>query len=128
MAMIRDLKLPLTREDVLDLKLGEMVSVSGEITVSIGLPTHKRLAESAVAGMQLPVDLNGKAFFHLSTYVDDTTDGPVPVGRRTVNENAPRAFACTCTPFTAGSMSALVGTPYCGLIVSSAFGAAPVPL
>lgn len=58
----------------------------------------------------------------------DTTDGPMPVGRRTVKLNAPFASARTCTPATAGSMSVLVGVPYCGFSVSSANGAAPVPL
>lgn len=79
MSVIRDLQLPLARDSALDLKLGEMVRVSGEITVSIGLPTHKRLAEAAATNAPLPVDLRGGAFFHLSTYVKDTPEGAVPL-------------------------------------------------
>ncbi|MFL9863695.1 fumarate hydratase C-terminal domain-containing protein [Paraburkholderia fungorum] len=79
MSQIHDLRLPLTRESVLDLKLGDMVRLSGEITVSIGLPTHRRLAEAVEQGAPLPVDLRDGAFFHLSTYVDETADGPVPL-------------------------------------------------
>ncbi|MFM0605895.1 fumarate hydratase C-terminal domain-containing protein [Paraburkholderia sediminicola] len=79
MSKIHDLHLPLTRESVLDLKLGDMVRLSGEITVSIGLPTHRRLAEAVSEGSPLPVDLRDGAFFHLSTYVDETVDGPVPL-------------------------------------------------
>ncbi|WP_414441503.1 fumarate hydratase C-terminal domain-containing protein [Burkholderia sp. 22PA0099] len=76
MSRMHDLTLPLRAEQVLDLQLGDMVRLSGEITVSIGLPTHKRLAESIDNGTPLPVDLHGGAFFHLSTYVNETADGP----------------------------------------------------
>ncbi|GAB7538109.1 fumarate hydratase C-terminal domain-containing protein [Burkholderia sp. 3C] len=76
MSRMHDLTLPLRAEQVLDLQLGDMVRLSGEITVSIGLPTHKRLAESIDNGTPLPVDLHGSAFFHLSTYVNETADGP----------------------------------------------------
>ncbi len=79
MSKLHDLRLPLTRDSVLDLKLGDMVRLSGEITVSIGLPTHRRLAEAVTQGAPLPIDLRGGAFFHLSTYVDETADGPVPL-------------------------------------------------
>jgi len=76
MNRIHDLTLPLTREQVLDLRLGDMVRLSGEITVSIGLPTHKRLAQAIDDGAPLPVDLRDGAFFHLSTYVNETANGP----------------------------------------------------
>ncbi|MGF6767693.1 fumarate hydratase subunit beta [Paraburkholderia sp. GAS199] len=79
MSKIHDLRLPLTRESVLDLKLGDMVRLSGEITVTIGLPTHRRMAEAITNGTPLPVDLRDGAFFHLSTYVDETAAGPVPL-------------------------------------------------
>lgn len=79
MTNIRELRLPLAPEHVLDLKLGELVRLSGQITVSIGLPTHRRLADLVAQGEPPPVDLRGGAFFHLSTYVDETADGPVPL-------------------------------------------------
>ncbi len=76
MSRIHDLTLPLSREQVLALELGDMVRLSGEITVSIGLPTHKRLAQAIEEGAPLPVDMHDGAFFHLSTYVNETPDGP----------------------------------------------------
>jgi fumarate hydratase subunit beta len=79
MSQIHDLRLPLSRERVLDLKLGDLVRLSGEITVSIGLPTHRRLAEAVAENAPLPVDLRDGAFLHLSTYVSETADGPVPL-------------------------------------------------
>ncbi|CAB3671461.1 L(+)-tartrate dehydratase subunit beta [Achromobacter deleyi] len=79
MPAMRTLQLPLTPAQVLDLKLGDMVCLSGQITVSIGLPTHRRLADLVAQGEPPPLDLQGGAFFHLSTYVDETADGPVPL-------------------------------------------------
>jgi len=79
MSTIHDLQLPLTRDQVRALRVGDMVRLSGEITVSIGLPTHKRMAELVEHGESLPIDLRGGAFFHLSTYVRETVDGPVPL-------------------------------------------------
>jgi fumarate hydratase subunit beta len=76
---IHDLQLPLTRASILDLKLGDMVRLSGEITVTIGLPTHRRLADALAENTPLPVDLHDGAFFHLSTYVEETAQGPVPL-------------------------------------------------
>lgn len=76
MSRLHELKLPLAAEALLDLRLGDMVRLSGQITVSIGLPTHKRMAEAIEHGVALPVDLQGGAFFHLSTYVKETPDGP----------------------------------------------------
>ena len=79
MLTIHDVHLPLSREAASSLQLGEMVRLTGEITVSIGLPTHKRMAEAVAMGTPLPVDLRDGAFFHLSTYVKDTAEGPVPI-------------------------------------------------
>ncbi|WP_186108906.1 fumarate hydratase C-terminal domain-containing protein [Burkholderia gladioli] len=76
MSRLHELKLPLAAGPVRALQLGDMVRLSGEITVSIGLPTHKRLAEAIERGAELPLDLRGGAFFHLSTYVNETPDGP----------------------------------------------------
>ncbi|MEX3629984.1 MAG: hypothetical protein VB138_11450 [Burkholderia sp.] len=61
---------------MLDLQLGDIVRLSGEITVSIGLPTRRRLAEAIEQGGELPLDLRGGAFFHLRTYVNETPAGP----------------------------------------------------
>jgi fumarate hydratase subunit beta len=73
------LALPLAAAEVAKLRVGDMVTLSGDITVSIGLPTHKRMAEAVARGEALPVDLRDGAFFHLSTYVRETPSGPVPL-------------------------------------------------
>ncbi|HEY4370428.1 MAG TPA: fumarate hydratase C-terminal domain-containing protein [Burkholderiales bacterium] len=66
-----ELQLPLADEQVKELAVGDMVLLSGEITVSIGLPTHQRMVQSINDGVPLPVDLRGGAFFHLSTYLKE---------------------------------------------------------
>lgn len=72
---MKHLKLPLSRADVEGLELGEMVLVSGNVTMSIGLPTHKRMVEHLDTGTPLPVDLRDGAFFHLSCFNRERPDG-----------------------------------------------------
>jgi fumarate hydratase subunit beta len=72
---MKHLQLPLSRADVEGLKLGEMVLVSGRVTMSIGLPTHQRMVEWLDAGTPLPVDLRDGAFMHLSCYNREREDG-----------------------------------------------------
>ncbi len=67
------LQLPLDAAAVSALEVGDMVMLSGDITISIGLPTHKRMADELQAGRALPLDLHGGAFFHLSSYLRDPT-------------------------------------------------------
>ena len=73
------LQLPLDKEAVRALAVGDMVMLSGDITISIGLPTHKRMVSELAAGHDLPLDLQGGAFFHLSAYLLEADDsGSVP--------------------------------------------------
>jgi fumarate hydratase subunit beta len=74
-AGMKHLNLPLTRADVEGLELGEMVTLSGHLTMSIGLPTHRRMVELLDAGAPLPVDLRDGAFLHLSCYNRELPDG-----------------------------------------------------
>lgn len=69
------LQLPLRDEQVRALQVGDMVTLDGEVTVSIGLPTHRRMVADIEAGTPLPLDLHGGAFFHLSTYLREKPDG-----------------------------------------------------
>jgi fumarate hydratase subunit beta len=72
---MKHLSLPLTRADVEGLELGEMVVLSGHVTMSIGLPTHRRMVALLDAGQPLPVDLRDGAFLHLSCYNRERPDG-----------------------------------------------------
>ncbi len=72
------LQLPLSDEAVRRLAVGDQVRITGNITISIGLPTHKRMLADLEAGQELPLDLRGGAFFHLSSYLEDAADGGLP--------------------------------------------------
>jgi fumarate hydratase subunit beta len=76
MSRTHHLRLPLDANAVRKLAVGDMVMLSGDITISIGLPTHKRMVSELKAGNALPLDLHGGAFFHLSSYIRDTDAGP----------------------------------------------------
>lgn len=68
---LHHLQLPLEADAVRALAVGDRVMLSGDITISIGLPTHQRMVDAIQAGQALPLDLSGGAFFHLSSYVRD---------------------------------------------------------
>ena len=69
------LQLPLDAAAVRELAVGDMVLFSGDITISIGLPTHQRMVRTLEAGQALPLDMRGGAFFHLSSYIRDGVGG-----------------------------------------------------
>jgi len=62
------LTLPLSEADVRGLALGDLVVLDGEIVMSAGLPTYRRLLEYVEAGREPPIDLAGAALFHLGSY------------------------------------------------------------
>jgi fumarate hydratase subunit beta len=76
---IRRLRLPLDLDTVRSLRAGEMVLLSGDIILTAGLPTHKRIEEYLDAGRELPLDLRGQTLFHLGSYSRDTADGRLEV-------------------------------------------------
>lgn len=65
---MKHLQMPVSRADVEALALGDMVLLSGPVTMSIGLPTHQRMVDLLDAGQPLPVDLRDGAFLHLSCF------------------------------------------------------------
>lgn len=69
------LTLPVTREQVQDIAVGDMVYLKGEIVVTIGLPTHQRIIDHAASGDHLPAALPHGAFFHLSCFNREREDG-----------------------------------------------------
>ena len=72
---VRELRLPLSEADARSLVVGDQVRLTGPVTMSIGLPTHKRMAAMLERGEALPQDLRGGAFVHLSSFNRETADG-----------------------------------------------------
>jgi len=72
---VRELRLPLSEADVRSLAVGDQVRLTGPVTMSIGLPTHKRMATMLERGEVLPQDLRGGAFVHLSSFNRETANG-----------------------------------------------------
>lgn len=55
------------------LKLGDLVTLSGRIHVTIGIPVHKHLIQYIKNNdIDLLNQMRGGCFFHLSTYVEET--------------------------------------------------------
>lgn len=72
---VRALRLPVAESDVRALAAGDLVTLSGHVTCTIGLPTHHRMAGLLERGEPLPVDLAGGAFLHLSSFNREAAGG-----------------------------------------------------
>ena len=72
---IRRIRLPLSREDALSLRAGDMVLLDGEIVITAGLPTHHRLVEVTQGKREAPQDLHEAGLFHLGSYSRELPDG-----------------------------------------------------
>jgi len=71
---VHHLALPVTADDIDKLAAGDIVYLSGDITVTGGLPAHKRIIEYLDAGKPLPVPVTG-TFMHLPHMVEPKADG-----------------------------------------------------
>ena len=64
---IKRVTLPLSPDEARALKLGELVLLDGEVTVTAGFVTHERVIAALEKGEELPIDLRGKAVFHMGS-------------------------------------------------------------
>jgi fumarate hydratase subunit beta len=74
----RAVQLPVDDSLVRSLRAGDLVHLTGEIVISAGLPTYRRLLSELRDGVAPPLDLRGKALFHVGSQggpVDGTVDG-----------------------------------------------------
>ena len=64
MSQHHDLTLPLNEAQVRGLALGDSVTLSGELVITAGLPTHQRMVEHIARGQAMPIDMQGAALLH----------------------------------------------------------------
>jgi fumarate hydratase subunit beta len=69
------LTLPLTPEAMRELRVGDLVWLTGEIHATAGLPTHDRLLRCLDGTEQVPFDMTGGALFHLGSLNEEESDG-----------------------------------------------------
>ncbi|MEO0185671.1 MAG: Fe-S-containing hydro-lyase [candidate division WOR-3 bacterium] len=84
------LKTPLSDEDVLKLKIGDSVLITGKIYTARDA-AHKRLFELAEKGEPLPIDLKGKVVYYA---------GPAPAKPGYVIGPAGPTTSGRCDPYT----------------------------
>lgn len=65
---MKTVAVPASEADVSALRVGDTVSLTGEIVITAGLPTHDRLLRCLDGTETLPFALDGAAFFHLGSY------------------------------------------------------------
>ncbi|MEX3007706.1 fumarate hydratase C-terminal domain-containing protein [Hoeflea sp. TYP-13] len=71
MSKTHELTLPLTDADIQTLEIGDLVYLTGDIVVTVGLPTHKRIAEFIDAGKKLPMDIENGILCQVGCYVEE---------------------------------------------------------
>ncbi len=67
----RTVQLPADESLVRTLRAGDLVHLTGEIVISAGLPTYRRLLAELREGVAPPLDLRGSALFHVGSQGDD---------------------------------------------------------
>ena len=75
---IRRLKLPISRDDVRGLRLGDLVMLDGIVTSTIGLAAHQRIVKCIDENQPLPLDLD-QTLFHLAICSRETSDKIEPL-------------------------------------------------
>jgi fumarate hydratase subunit beta len=74
MSSIHHINLNTTSSDIKDLRIGDLVTISGSIHVTIGIPVHKHLIECIKENdSSVCEEMKGGCFFHLSTFVEETS-------------------------------------------------------
>lgn len=74
-----DITLPISRENVEKLSVGDTVFLSGEIFATAGMPTHDRLLGCLEGVEPLPFDFEGEALFHLGSLQEEGGDGEINI-------------------------------------------------
>jgi fumarate hydratase subunit beta len=68
---MKTLALPLDRKQVRDLSVGDLVTLDGDITITAGLPTHRRIIEYMEADRALPIDITEDTLLHLGSHSEE---------------------------------------------------------
>jgi fumarate hydratase subunit beta len=74
MTEVTHLKLPVNEATVRRLHVGDLVTLTGDIVVTAGLPTHERIQEYLESGKELPIDLKGGTLLHLGSFSQNKGD------------------------------------------------------
>lgn len=90
MAEVKRIKTPLTDEDVLKLKIGDSVLITGKIYTARDA-AHKRLIDLIQKGESLPVDLKGQIIYYV---------GPAPAKPGYIIGPAGPTTSGRCDPYT----------------------------
>ena len=65
------LSVPFLPNDLEVLEIGDLVFLSGEIIVTVGLPTHKRMRDYLVGGRALPMNFENSMLCQVGCYVEE---------------------------------------------------------
>lgn len=95
MAEVKKIKTPLSDEDVLQLKIGDSVLITGKIYTARDA-AHKRLFDLFEKGEKLPLDLKGQIIYYV---------GPAPAKPGYIIGPAGPTTSGRCDPYTPAMLS-----------------------
>jgi len=75
MSRVHELDTPLTADAVAGLEVGDQVYLSGEVVLTAGLPTHRRILEYLDEGRDVPIDLRGTVLLQFGGMNREAGDG-----------------------------------------------------
>lgn len=72
-----ELQLPFKQSEIDKLEISDLVYLTGDIIVTVGLPTHQRIKEYIEEGKQLPFDFENGMLCQVGAYIQDTERGKI---------------------------------------------------
>lgn len=72
---IKKLTLPLDIDEIRALKAGDVVTLSGDVVITAGIPSHQRILQYLSESKPLPIDLQDGALLHLGALTETKEGG-----------------------------------------------------
>ena len=101
-----EITLPFEDSELEKLEIGDLVYLTGDIVVTVGIPTHKRIKDFVEAGKALPMDLTNGMLCQVGCYVEDRGDKKVC---RYINPSTSTRFEAFLPAIIAGTGIKAVG-------------------
>lgn len=106
MSNTHELSLPLAETDIEPLQIGDLVYLTGDIVVTVGLPTHKRIAQFVDEEKELPMELSNGMLCQVGCYVETRGDKKVS---RYINPSTSTRFEPYLPTIIAGTGVRMIG-------------------
>lgn len=105
-AVSHHLHLPFDQDQLNQLSVGDLVYLTGEIIVTVGLPTHRRIKSYLEAGTLLPMTFENGMLCQVGAFIEETAAGRVC---RYINPSTSTRFEDTLPAIISGTGVKAIG-------------------